>query len=107
MPINLGFRTYINAASRFINDEDFGTNAYPHGKKHFLLVPTGKLADRLVDTRGNDVKPFPGFNRGSSDLGIPDETQTISKLSQTGRGVVFTHRHGKIKAEFFAVLGHV
>jgi Putative collagen-binding domain of a collagenase len=86
MPINLRFRTLINAASRFISDKDFWTNADPHGKKHLLLVSISRRQVGLCTSSTvcpTSLSP-PGNPGGNAKGSLGDDTFVAAATTPDG-----------------------
>src|SRR3984957_19860460 len=104
--MNLGLGADIDAARRFIEDQQFGLVGEPFAEHDLLLIAAGKLAGDLLERACLDGKARDAFILHFSFGGAIDEAAGCD-FGESGESEILPHRHRSHQALRAAVLGHI
>src|SRR5690606_30835733 len=95
----------IDAARRFVENQDLRLARDPAGEDHLLLIAARQLADRLFDGRGLDAQPV-RHRLGDLPLRAPPEEAEAADLLGHTEPDILAHRAQQQESLLLTVLRH-
>ena len=90
--IDLVLGSHINAPGGFVENKNFRIREKPPGKKHFLLIPPGEVADQLPGGGGLHRKPLDPLLGISAHGPLVEQSSTPHVGGQVGGQKVELYR---------------
>ena len=104
-PINLEFRPDIDAAGRFVEDQDPGVAQEPAGHQEFLLVAATEFGGQLFLVAATQPQRRNPARAGGSFLPALDPPAETAERAQVAQGDVTAKRQRQEQTLFLAILG--
>ena len=93
--IDLFLRPHVYAAGWLVEDQHFRARHQPASNCHFLLIPAGQQANRLLHRRRFNIKETDKIADRLLLVFMLQAAAAVAEIAQRGQGHVLFYRHAQ------------